>query len=208
MYAAAAEVGDGKVRMLAALMQGDLEHAEELLAQGEAEDPKQWRGFGRWLYRVYDGEGARQQLDRYLSQDLAAMDEEGFPWRERCLPYLIDEMRMAGRGDETQEMMARCQKRVEERFKAQYLCPCSWRNVVLYTILDGRLDEAVARADQWLSNGDSAFDLHIDPIFKQLKGRPEYDELLARNQSQVERQREIYLAGRGGSGQSGMPQGD
>ena len=69
--------------------------------------------------------------------------------------------------------------------------------MVLVTILEGNLDEAVERTDFWLSNGDSRADLHFDPIFRLLSERPEYEELLARNALQVERQRELYLSGGG-----------
>jgi hypothetical protein len=66
----------------------------------------------------------------------------------------------------------------------------------MYTILDGRLDEAAQRADEWLSNGDSMSFLPLSQVFNKLKDRPEYPELLARNEEQLERQRQIYLAGR------------
>ena len=59
-----------------------------------------------------------------------------------------------------------------------------------------RLDDAVERADQWLSNGDSASWVPNDPIFRQLEDRPEYPDLLARNAEQLERQRQIYLSGK------------
>ena len=65
------------------------------------------------------------------------------------------------------------------------------------TIIDGRLDEAVERADFWLSNGDSQAGLHVDPVFRLLSERPEYDELMKRNAEQLERQREIYFSGGG-----------
>jgi hypothetical protein len=58
------------------------------------------------------------------------------------------------------------------------------------------LDDAVQRADQWLSNGDAASWVPNDPIFRQLADRPEYPDLLARNAEQLERQRQIYLSGK------------
>jgi len=39
-------------------------------------------------------------------------------------------------------------KRTEERLKAGYLCPCSFFDLVLFATLDGRADEAVARATE------------------------------------------------------------
>lgn len=92
--------------------------------------------------------------------------------------------------------MASCDKVYEERLKANYLCPCSFFGVVQYTIIDDRLDEAVARADQWLSNGDSMSFLPHNVIFAKLEDHPEYAEFLTRNEEQLERQRQIYFAGR------------
>lgn len=196
MYEDAAAAGDEQVKFAAALMSGDIELAESLLQAGMSTDPETWLGLGRWLYSTRGGEGSREALGRFVALSIERMDERKEPWRERCYPYLINELRVLGRESDTAEMMARCQKQVEERFKAQYLCPCTWFRVVQYTILDGRTDEAVARADQWLTNGDSSFDLHLDPIFSQLAGRPEYAGFLARNAAQIERQRQIYLAGK------------
>lgn len=112
------------------------------------------------------------------------------------MPELINDLRDIGRGDETTGMLANCNKVFEERLKANYLCPCTFFGVVQYTIVDGRLDEAVTRADQWLSNGDSMSFLRHNTIFAKLKDRPEYEDLLARNEEQLERQRKIYFAGR------------
>jgi len=196
MYDEAARVGNDEVRFAAAMMSGDQEEAESLLDQGLAgKDPATWYPYGRWLYSVTKGEGSRERLGRFLDLYIANTESKGQPWREQCHPYLINELRMVGRDGETAGMMDKCQKQVEQRFKAHYLCPCSWFEVVQYTILDGRMDEAVQRADQWLSNGDSSFDLHIDPIFAQLSDRPQYADFLARNAAQIQRQREIYLAG-------------
>ena len=112
------------------------------------------------------------------------------------MPELINDLRDIGRSDETAGMMEACNSKYEERLKANYLCPCTFFGVVLYTIIDGRLDEAVTRADQWLTNGDSMSFLPHNFIFDKLKDRPEYEDLLARNEEQLERQRKIYFAGR------------
>jgi hypothetical protein len=130
-----------------------------------------------------------------VAQNLAHLDEEGIPWREQCRPYLIYDMRQAGVVDGVDEMMAECRKRTEERLKAKYLCPCSWYNLVLFAALDGRTDEAIARAREWLDSGDSNGLLELDPIILEWADRPEFAELMARNAEQVERQRQIYLAG-------------
>jgi hypothetical protein len=92
--------------------------------------------------------------------------------------------------------MADCQQRMEERIKVNYFCPCSYYNLVIYTIVDGRIDEAVERADQWLTNGDSSYSIGVDPIFNRLSGQPEYSDFLARNAAQIERQKNIYYSGK------------
>ena len=146
---------------------------------------------------VYDTEDSDAKLRDFVAREIEYLDSHNVPWQERCEPYLIHGLRSVGRDAPIESMMDRCRSYLEERFKARYLCPCSWYNVVLVTILDGRLDVAVERADFWLSNGDSQPGLHVDPVFRLLSERPEYDELLARNSRQVERQREIYLSGGG-----------
>jgi hypothetical protein len=105
-------------------------------------------------------------------------------------------LREAGRTDNTVGMMQKCNEVYEERLKVNYVCPCSFYGVVQYTILDGRLDDAVQRADQWLSNGDSSSWVAFDPVFMELQDRPEYPDLIARNAEQLERQRQIYLSGK------------
>jgi len=95
--------------------------------------------------------------------------------------------------------MADCQKKMEERIKVNYFCPCSYYYLVVYTIVDGRIDEAVKRADQWLTNGDSSYALAADPIFSHLSDKPEYPDFLARNAAQIERQKNIYYSGKSSS---------
>jgi hypothetical protein len=120
----------------------------------------------------------------------------GVQWRERCMFDLIYDLRDVGRDDEVADMMGQCNKKFEERLKVKYLCPCSFFGLVMNAVLDGRNDEAISYADQWLTNGDSMSFLPFIFIFNELDGRPEYEELLARNEEQLERQRQIYFAGR------------
>ena len=91
--------------------------------------------------------------------------------------------------------MEECRKRTDERLKARYLCPCSWFNLVLFATLDGRPDDAIDRAREWLDNGDSWALLPMDPVLQQWGDRPEYQEILQRNAAQVQRQQELYQAG-------------
>ena len=105
------------------------------------------------------------------------------------------DMQKAGISKGVDEMMAKCRKTTEERLNARYLCPCSWWNLVTFATIDGRTEDAIARAKEWLKNGDSYSLLHLDPIIKEWSDRPEYQEILTRNMEQVERQRALYLAG-------------
>ncbi len=202
----AREHGDARVRFIAALVSEDYDLANELLDEAMAGDkPESWYNLARWLYSVENGESSVSQLDRFVQLDLQRMMDEGFPWEDRCLPYLIHDLRTVGQGDRADPIMDSCREDIEKRFEARYLCPCSLNYVVLFTILDGRMDEAVERADFWLTNGDSDFSLHQDPIFSELSERPEYDELLARNAAQIQRQREIFLAGGGAVHENAHP---
>jgi TolB-like protein/Flp pilus assembly protein TadD len=162
----------------------------------QSEDAAHWYMHARDILR-HGGEGAEDPaFAGYLDKQIAVLDKNRVPWRERCMLYLIKDLRDAGRGDEAEGMMARCHDQYEERIKVQYLCPCSFFGFVLYTILDGRIDEAASRADQWLSKGDSSSRLAYEPIFSALKDHPKYPELMVRNDEQLERQRQIYYSGR------------
>jgi TolB-like protein len=155
-----------------------------------------------WYYAVLEfqrmaGAGpADSEFREYLDLSLMDFENSNVKWRERCMPGLIQDLRDVGRDDETIGMMATCFQQYEEKLKVGYLCPCSFFGLVMYTILDKRFDEAVERTEQWLSNGDSMSYLAQMPIFTQLADRPEYPEFLARNEEQLERQREIYRSGR------------
>jgi hypothetical protein len=135
-----------------------------------------------------------QRFRQLLDASITRMEKAEYPWRERCNLYLINDFKTAGYEDGMESMMANCEHQYEERLKANYLCPCSWYSLVAYTILDGRSEEAVQRADEWLNNGDSWPFLDQDPIFTRLADRPEFAGFLARNQEQIARQQRIYLA--------------
>jgi len=125
----------------------------------------------------------------------AYFDENEIPWTDSCRMDLLFDMQKAGVSDGFKEMLEKCRKSTEERFEAKYLCPCSWFQLVQFATIDGRTDEAIARAQQWLDNGDSYGLLHLDRVIQEWSDRPEYQEILDRNNEQVERQKAIYLAG-------------
>lgn len=173
-----------KARELADKVQGDTD-----LLGWMRFDPK--RAF-TWEMRTEQG---LEPFKSAVAQHVAYLEEEGIPWTDTCRMYLMFDMQKAGITDGVEEMMAKCRKTTEERLKAKYLCPCSWWSLVSFATIDGRTEDAIARAKEWLNNGDSNSMLHLDPIMQEWSDRPEYQEILDRNAEQVERQKAIYLAG-------------
>jgi TolB-like protein/Flp pilus assembly protein TadD len=159
----------------------------------------EWHSFSREYYRLTNPDDLQEKLRQSVELQIAALDDQSWPWRDTCNVYLAFDLREVGRDDDVAGIMAACQERMEERVKVNYFCPCSYYKLVTYTIVDGRLDEAVKRADQWLTNGDSSYYLAADPIFSLLSDRPEYSDFLARNAAQIERQKNIYYSGKSNS---------
>jgi TolB-like protein len=130
-----------------------------------------------------------------VAEHLNYFDEEGIPLTDQCRLYLLYDMKQAGIEKGVDELMDKCRKSTEERLKAQYLCPCSWFNLVTFATIDGRIDDAITHTREWLDNGDSFALLYMDPVIKEWSDRPEYQEFLARNEEQVKRQQSLYRAG-------------
>ncbi len=133
----------------------------------------------------------------FVNRTIKDLDQRGIPWRQQCRLYFVFDLREAGIEDGIDSIMNQCRKQTEERLKASYLCPCSWFNLVVFATLDGRTEDAVKRAKEWVEKGDSFNMLKDDLILKLWADHPEYEEILARNAEQVKRQRKIYLAGTG-----------
>jgi len=189
--------GDEHINFAVLLMQERHEEARTLLDNElSGEDASDWYYAVLEFQRMAGAGPADSEFREYLDLSLMDFENSNVKWRERCMPGLIQDLRDVGRGDETTGMMAKCFQQYEEKLKVGYLCPCSFFGLVMYTILDKRFDEAVERTEQWLSNGDSMSYLAQMPIFTQLADRPEYPGFLARNEEQLERQREIYRSGR------------
>jgi len=179
------------------LIQGRYEEAEALVDRLADEDPRTWRRFARAYYRVAGGEQRLEKLSAAVEQTIASWEERDVPWREYCVIGLIYDLRVLdSHEDAVDSMMAACDTEYEARLKAKYICPCELKALVNYMILDGRFDEAVERAEQWLDSGGYDPGLAISPIFKLIAERPEYQDLLTRSAEQMERQKQIYLAGR------------
>jgi TolB-like protein/Tfp pilus assembly protein PilF len=177
---------------------GRLERARELAekVQADAELPY-WARFGpkralSWELRKEQG---MQPFKSAVAENYAYFEENDIPWVDSCRLYLLFDMKKAGLQEGENEMMEKCRKTTEERLQAKFLCPCSWFNLVSFATIDGRTDDAIARAQQWLDNGDSYSMLHLDPIMQEWSDRPEYQEILERNNEQVERQKALYWAG-------------
>ncbi|MGH9580936.1 MAG: tetratricopeptide repeat protein, partial [Terriglobales bacterium] len=175
------------------LDQGRIELARELMEKGFKEDRNEyWLGAASTYARETRGEMGMRPFESAVAQNLAWLDENHIPLLDQCRPYLLQDMREAGVTDGVDGMMEKCRKATEERVKARFLCPCSWFNLVLFATLDGRTDDAITRAREWLDNGDSFSLLHTDPILQEWADRPEYQEILARNKEQVQHQQQLY----------------
>jgi len=130
-----------------------------------------------------------------VAEHINYIEEEGIPWTDSCRLDLLFDMKKAGIEEGTGEMMEKCRKTTEERLKAQFLCPCSWFNLVTFAVIDDRTEDAIERTRQWLNNGDSASLLYMYPVMQEWVDRPEYQEFIDRNEEQVQRQQAMYLAG-------------
>ena len=196
MFEEAAQTDNDDVKFWLMMREGRLEKARELLEQERPEKEKSsWLFNERFFAWSVRKEMGLQPLQASVAKSIAWFDEENFPWREQCYLYLVYEMQQAGITDGMDEMMEACRKKTEERLKAQFLCPCSWFSLVLYATVDGRTDDAISRTYEWLENGDSFALLDMDPVIQEWADRPEYADILARNEEQVQRQQALYLAG-------------
>jgi len=196
LYGEAAAQNQDVVTVWVLMAQDRMEEARALLEKGLREDLDQyWLSAEQTFYEVMRNELGADPLKSAAAHYLAWMEDNGVPWRKECHPYLIYDLRTTGVEDGVDDMMQECRKRTEERLKAGYLCPCTFFDLVLFATLDGREDEAVDRAMQWLDNGDSFSWLSADPILQEWSGRPEYEHMLVRNAEQVQRQQQIYLQG-------------
>jgi len=196
LYDQAEEQGVGVVSAWVMMAQDRLEEARRTLEQGFADDLDQyWIWAGSQYAQVMRKELGLEPLRASVARELAWMEDNGQPWREECHPYLIYDMRLIGHEDGVDKMMDQCRQNTEERLKAGYLCPCTFFNLVTFATLDGRTDEAIARANEWLDNGDSFAWLEGDPILWEWSDRPEYQQILLRNAEQVQRQQQLYLDG-------------
>ena len=130
-----------------------------------------------------------------VAEQINYYQEEDVPWTNSCRLNLLYDMKKAGIEEGVDEMMEKCRKKTEERLKAQFLCPCSWFNLITFAAIDGRTEDAIERTMEWLNNGDSYSLLALDPVIQEWSDRQEYQEIIDRNNEQVQRQQALYLAG-------------
>lgn len=133
-----------------------------------------------------------KKLKVVLEKQIANFDERNIPWTKRCRPHFMASLKAVSMNDSLESMMSKCYQKTEQRLKDGYLCPCSWFNLVSFAIIDERYDDAIKRATEWLDNGDSYYRLDTDALFTRLKDRPEYSELIKRNEEQLQRQIRLY----------------
>ena len=190
--------GDDVVNFWISLHFDRFERARELADKVEANSNlPDWMRFApkralSWEMRTEQGLAPfKSAVATYLNY----LEEEGIPWTNSCRLYLLYDMQKAGIEKGVAEMMDKCRNKTEERLKAQFLCPCSYFNLVLFATIDGRTEDAIERTKEWLNNGDSYSLLYMDPILQEWSGRPEYHEFIERNEEQVKRQQALYLAG-------------
>ena len=179
------------------LMQGRLDEAKALVDKHLAEgDSRYWLAIAREYYRAEGADDHQENISELIDRSIAHFEQEKVPWREQCNVYFVFDLRGSGHDDAFESTMTQCHKQFEERLKVNYLCPCTWYGLVLYTIVDGRYDVAVQRADQWFTDGGSTSLLEWEPMFSLLSDQPEYEDFLLRNAEQLARQQQIYLSGK------------
>jgi len=198
LYEEAESKGDPVVSFWVSLHSERFERARELAEIVRANpDLPDWMRFApnralAWEMRTEQGLAPFKSA---VAEQINYYQEKEIPWTNNCRLNLLYDMKKAGIEEGVGEMMEKCRKKTEERLKAQFLCPCSWFNLVTFAAIDGRTEDAIERTKEWLNNGDSYSLLALDPVIQEWSGRPEYEEIIDRNNEQVQRQQALYLAG-------------
>ena len=190
-------LGIDDANFLSFLAQGRLDEAKVImdrkLAEGESH---YWLILAAEYYRTERADNYKEKISELVDRSIAYYEDKNIPWQDRCYPYLVYNLGETGHDAAFQSMMTQCHKQFEERLKVTYLCPCTWYGMILYTIIDGRYEEAAQRADQWFTDGGSTALLEWEPMFRLLSDHPQYEDFLARNAEQMARQQQIYLSGK------------
>ena len=195
LFEEAQALGDDHVDFWIYMDQDRIEKARELVDKWSAKSEGHGLEHAVDYYMTFRSELGAGPLKTAVTNRIAWLDKNNEPWRDECNFDFLFALREAGVNEGVESVFDSCRKRTEERLKAKYLCPCSWFSLVRFATLDNRVEDAITRADEWLTRGDSNSLLRQDAIMKSWSDRPEYGDILARNDEQVERQKQIYLAG-------------
>ena len=181
------------------LIQGHFEKAKAFVDNIKKEGDRASLAYERTYYRTVGGVDDIASLAEAVGRSIEYRETNSKAWKRRCDTKMIYDMRVTQHKDTDAiiSMLAECDRILEKRLIAGYICPCDLERLVMYTILDQRFDDAIERADQWMDSGYSTPDLPSNPIFKLLSERAEYQGLLDRNAEQILRQRQMYLAAKG-----------
>lgn len=196
LYDEAIAVGVDEASFWAYLDSGRSEEAKALIDAHLAKDDARliWLSNARMYYDRVEGSSAQPKIAELMARSIERMDAENRPWRSRCSAYMVYELRLAGRDDDAETVMDVCRARYEQRLEAKYLCPCEWYGLIRFTILDGDYELAIERTKKWLDDGDSAAFFASNATIAAFTGHPDFPTLLARNDAEVARERQNYLA--------------
>jgi len=119
-------------------------------------------------------------------------EKNGQTWRDKCVFEVLLAKQKTGKTDGLDSMLASCRRQTIGALEADYLCPCSWGELVQLAILEGRHNDAIKRANEWLDYGGSQAFLETNVFFSMLEDHPQYPTIIKRNKEQIARQRRIY----------------
>ncbi len=142
----------------------------------------------------YRFKGDKDQLSAILKESIAHADKLNYPWKTNCSFKFIEAIQYTGIDADISQAIEECRNRTDNQVKYGYLCPCSLYTLVAFAIIDGRPDDAVSRAYEWLAQGDYMPGMENSAILSHLKSHDEYEELLHLNQRNFERQNTLYWA--------------
>ena len=180
-----AESESPAVQRSAAIVAGDAVREREVLDTVASTD---WEM--HWQYRHGTPDGLAAAVENYITQQ----EQQGRPWAESCDTTHALFFREVGRTESFDSIMKQCRQEYEPGIAAGYVCDCQWLNLVQYTVLNGDFDLAIERLEEWLDKGYSSNLLESNEVLSLLSEYPDYERLMKKNQANVARQREIYLA--------------
>ncbi|MEJ2129780.1 MAG: tetratricopeptide repeat protein [Woeseiaceae bacterium] len=196
LYDEAIAVGVDEASFWSYMESGRVDQARSILDTHLAKDEPglRWLSNARLYYDRTEGSSAQPKIAELMAKSIEIMDATNRPWRSRCSPYMVYGLRIAGYDEDAETVMDVCRTRFEQRLEAKYLCPCEWYGLIRYTILDGDYALAIERTKKWLDDGDSAAFFASNSTIHELASHPDFPGLLERNNAEVARERQYYLA--------------